>query len=98
MRMMMTVKIPVEHGNRAIQDGSMQTAFDDLIAKLQPEAMYFMMLDGMRAAIFVYDLKDGETYKLLGFHEPLFAAVGALIDEQPVLNWDDMQKAMAAGG
>ena len=38
MRMMMTVKIPVEHGNRAIRDGSMQTAFDDLIAKLKPEA------------------------------------------------------------
>lgn len=97
MRMMMTIRIPVEHGNRSIQDGSMKMAFDDLIAKLRPEAMYFMMLDGMRGAIFVYDLKDGESYKLLGFHEPLFAAVGALIEEQPVLNWDDMQKAMQAG-
>lgn len=98
MRMMMTVKIPVEHGNRAIRDGSMKTAFDTLIEKLQPEAMYFMMLDGMRAAIFVYQLKDGEEYRLLGFHEPLFAAVGALIEEQPVLTWDDMQKAMKGGG
>ena len=98
MRMMMTVKIPVEHGNRAIQDGSMKTAFDTLIEKLKPEAMYFMMLDGMRAAVFVYDLKDGESYRLFGFHEPLFAAVGALIEEQPVLTWDDLQKAMKAGG
>lgn len=98
MRMMMTIRIPVEHGNRAIQDGSMQTAFDTLIAALKPESMYFMMLDGMRAAIFVYQLKDGEEYRLLQLHEPMFAAVGALIEEQPVLNWDDMQKAMKAGG
>lgn len=98
MRMMMTIKIPVEHGNRAIQDGSMKAAFDTLMEKLQPEATYFMMLDGMRAAIFVYRLKDGEEYRLLGIHEPLFAAVGALIEVQPVLTWDDMQKAMTRAG
>jgi hypothetical protein len=98
MRLMMTIKIPVEHGNRAISDGSMQTAFDNLIEKIQPEAMYFTMLDGLRAAIFFYELKDGEAYRLLEFHEPLFAAMGALIDEQPVLNWADMQKAMKDRG
>lgn len=92
MRLMMTIKIPVEHGNKAIQDGSMNRAFQNLYEKLNPEAAYFTMLDGHRAAIFVYQLE--EEYKLLGFHEPLFAAMGAMIDERPVLNWDDIERAL----
>ena len=98
MRLMMTIKIPVEHGNKASADGSLQRAFDDLIAKIKPEAMYFAMIDGLRAAIFVYELKDGEEYRLLEIHEPLFAAMGALIEEQPVLSWADMKKATSRTG
>ena len=91
MRLMMTIKIPVEHGNKAIRDGSMNQAFRNLYEKLKPEAAYFTMLDGHRAAVFVYQLE--EEYKLLDLHEPLFAAMGALIDERPVLSWDDIERA-----
>ena len=93
MRMMMTIRIPVEHGNRAVQDGSMTKAFESLFEKLKPEATYFSMLDGLRAAFIIYELD--EQYKLLDFHEPLFAAMGAMVDDRPVLNWDDMQQAFA---
>ena len=93
MRLMMTIRIPVEHGNKAVQDGSMSKAFESLFEKLNPEATYFTMLDGLRGAIIIYEAE--EQYKLLDFHEPMFAAMGALIDEQPVLNWDDMQRAFA---
>lgn len=93
MRLMMTIKIPVEHGNRAIRDGSMAKAFAGLFEAVKPEATYFSMLDGYRVAFIVYELD--EQYKLLDIHEPLFAAMGALIDERPVLNWDDMERAFA---
>ena len=93
MRLMMTIRIPVEHGNKAIQDGSMGKAFERLFEAVKPEATYFSMLDGYRAAYIVYELD--EQYKLLDLHEPLFAAMGALIDERPVLNWDDMERAFA---
>lgn len=93
MRLMMTIRIPVEHGNKAIKDGSMNKAFEQLFEAIKPEASYFMMLNGMRSAILFYELD--EQYKLLDIHEPLFAAMGALVDEQPVLNWDDMSKAFA---
>ena len=92
MRMMMKIRIPVEHGNQAVQDGSMTRAFEAIQEKLKPEAAYFFMDDGLRTALFVYEID--EQYKLLGIHEPLFAAMGALIDEQPVLNWDDMLRAI----
>jgi uncharacterized Fe-S cluster-containing protein len=93
MKLMMTIKIPVEHGNQAVKDGSMAKAFENLMDKIKPEAAYFSMLDGYRAAYLVYELD--EQYKLLDLHEPMFAAMGALIDERPVLNWDDMGRAFA---
>jgi len=34
----------------------------------------------------------GEAHKFLEIHEPLFAAMGAAIYEQPTLNWDDMKR------
>lgn len=98
MRLMMTIKIPVEHGNKAYADGSMQAAFDALIEKIKPEAMYFTMMDGLRCAIFIYELKGADEYRLFEIHEPLFAAMGALVDERPVLSWQDMKKSMAAIG
>ncbi len=95
MRLMMTIQIPVEHGNKSIADGSMTKAFESLFEKLKPEVAYFTMTDGLRTAIFVYELGEGEEYRLLEFHEPLFAAMGAMIDERPVLTWDDMAKGFA---
>lgn len=92
MKLMMTVRIPVEAGNRAIADGSMQAAFEALMEKIKPEAAYFTMIDGCRGAIFVHEVE--EVYKLLTIHEPLLAALGAMIEEVPVLSWADMQRAM----
>ena len=90
MRMMLKILIPVEHGNRAAKDGSMKQALDNLFEELKPEAAYFVMEDGDRCAIFVYEVQ--ETYQLLDIHEPLFAAMGARIFETPALTYDDLTK------
>ena len=95
MRMMLTIQIPPEPGNKAIQDGSMKTAFENLHKKINPEAAYFTMSDGLRTAIYVYDLV--EEYHILQIHEPLFAALGCHIEEKPVMIWADMEKAMEEG-
>lgn len=94
MRMMLKIKIPVEHGNRAVADGSMVKAFQVLKEKLKPEATYFAMEDGMRCAFFVYDAR--ESYQFLEIHEPLFACMGALIYDYPVLTWEDMARGWEA--
>ena len=48
IRMMLKIKIPPESGNRAMKDGSLAKAFQVLNEKLNPEATYFSMEDGMR--------------------------------------------------
>ena len=93
MRMMLKIKIPVEHGNRAAKDGTMVRAFDSLKKKLKPEAVYFSTDDGMRCAYVIYDIK--ESYQFLEIHEPLFASMGALIYDAPALTWEDMARGWA---
>jgi hypothetical protein len=93
MRMMLKILIPVEHGNRAAKDGSMQKAFDNLFEMLQPEQTYFMMEDGMRCALLFYELK--ENYHLVDIHEPLLASMGAKIYDVPALTYADLKKGFA---
>lgn len=92
MRMMMKIKFPPESGNRAAKDGSMAEAFQTLKTKLEPEAAYFSMEDGMRCAYIFYDAKDLPEF--VKIHEPLIQATGALVYDAPALTWDDMAKAL----
>ena len=90
MRMMLKVKIPPEHGNRAAKDGSMQKAFQSLREKLKPEATYFSMDEGMRCAYLIYEI--GDDYQFLEIHEPLIQSMGALVYDAPALTWEDMAR------
>ena len=91
VRMMLKVQIPVEAGNRAIENGTMGKIFEDLMAKIKPEAAYFSQEDGLRTAYFVYVI-DG-TFEFAEIHEPLIQGLGARVFDQPALNWNDIGKA-----
>lgn len=92
MRFFMEVQIPVEKGNSAKSDGSMLKVFQSFIDKAKPEAAYFHMRDGKRAAIFVFE--EADAAKLMGYNEPFFSALDAEIWIEPTLNLDDLKKNM----
>ena len=92
MRMMLRIKFPPESGSRAVQDGSMAKAFQTLKEKLNPEAAYFSMEDGMRAAYIIYDAKSLPDF--VRIHEPLIQATGALVYDSPTLTWEDMAQTI----
>ncbi|MCP4305218.1 MAG: hypothetical protein GY788_10155, partial [bacterium] len=91
VRMMLKVQIPVEAGNRAIENGTMGPIFEDLMKKIKPEAAYFSQEDGLRTAYFVYVI-DG-TFEFAEIHEPLIQGLGARVFDQPALTWADIGKA-----
>ncbi len=92
MRMMMKVKVDTEAGSRAIQDGSIASALQEVFASLQPEATYFGPEDGMRTAWIVFDLKDPS--QLPSITEPLFRQLKATVEMFPVMNQEDLQKGL----
>jgi len=93
MRTMIRVKMPVEAGNRAFQDGSLQKTLMEAIDRLKPEAAYFCAQDGMRSAIMVVDLKDPSEIPAIA--EPFFSRLNAAIEMVPVMNADDLKKGLA---
>ena len=43
MRMMLKVHVPVEDGNESMQSGDMQRIIEEVMQRIQPEAMYFFV-------------------------------------------------------
>ncbi len=94
MRTMLRVTMPAEGGNRAVKDGTMGEVMEGVIAKLKPEATYFVVNNGMRSAMFFFDLKDASDIPAIA--EPLFVHLDAQVEFQPAMNAEDLKKGLAA--
>ena len=96
MRTIARITIPVENGNKAIQDGKLGELIQQLAEKWKPEAMYFTTFDGQRTALVVFDLKDSSD--IPPFTEPLFMGLDAHVLLAPVMNGDDLQQGLSRMG
>ncbi len=94
MRMMLKVLIPTESGNEAIKDGSLGKLFEDISKKLKPEASYFLAQDGLRSALFFFDLSDVSLIPT--FAEPLFMGMNAELELTPVMNAEELKQGLGA--
>jgi hypothetical protein len=81
-------------GNAAVINGSVQKVFKALTDAIHPEAAYFFPDEGQRTAIFVFDMTDSST--IPSIVEPLFETMNASITLSPVMNFEDLQKGLAA--
>ena len=92
MRMMLRWTVPVERGNETIKDGSLTQTIESLIEELKPEAAYFWPENGERAGMMVFDMADPTQIPQIA--EPLFLNLDAAVDFAPVMNADDLKKAL----
>jgi hypothetical protein len=96
MRTMIRIKLPVETGDRALKDGTLQKTIMEALDRLKPEAAYFLPEQGMRTALMVVDLKDpSEIPPLI---EPFFSRLDAAVDLLPVMNAEELKKGLAKLG
>jgi hypothetical protein len=92
MRMMLRWTVPVERGNEAIKDGSLSQTIEALLEELKPEAAYFWPENGERGGMLVFDMADPSQIPQIA--EPLFLKLDAAVDFAPVMNADDLKKAL----
>lgn len=92
MRMMLKVTIPVEAGNTTIKDGSLPKTIQAVTQSLKPEAAYFLAEDGLRTAMFFFDMKDAS--QIPAIVEPLFMGMNAAVTLTPVMNQADLEKGL----
>jgi hypothetical protein len=90
--MMLRWTVPVERGNETIKDGSLARTLESLMGELKPEAAYFWPENGERGGMMVFDMADPSQIPQIA--EPLFLNVDAAVDFAPVMNADDLKKAL----
>jgi hypothetical protein len=93
MRMLARITIPVEAGNKAIQDGSLPETMQNVLAALEPEAAYFFPQEGKRGGFVVFDLKDPS--QIPSITEPLFQRLNATVEFTPVMNESDLRAGLS---
>jgi len=92
MRMMLRWMVPVERGNETIKDGTLAKTIESLLNELKPEAAYFWPEAGERAGMMVFDMADPAQIPQIA--EPLFLNVDAAVEFVPVMNADDLKRAL----
>jgi hypothetical protein len=58
MRFMITCRIPVEKGNELVKNGTLGPTVQSIMEDLEPEAAYFVDVDGARGAHIVVDMEE----------------------------------------
>lgn len=94
MRMMLKASFPAEASNKAIHNGSFTLIMEKVMAKLQPEAVYFMAFQGKRTMLAFFDLQDPSMIPQIA--EPLFSGMNAELDFIPVMVQEELQKGLTA--
>jgi len=102
MRMLLKAHIDLEAGNDGIRSGRTGKNLQTVIQHLQPEAAYFIVEDGMRTLLAIFDVKT--TADLPELTEPFFN-MHASVELTPAMSVADMGAAFqpvpgvaAAGG
>ena len=93
MRLMYKFTIPVEKGNEAARDGSLDEAIQALMDAVKPEAAYFALECGQRMGILIFEENDQARMPVI--NEPMFAALNASVEIQPVLTAEDLQRGLS---
>ena len=93
MRMMMRARIPVEAGNVGLTEGTLPATLQEVMALVQPEAVYIGTDQGLRTVTIVFDMKDSSDIPAVT--EPFFQNANASVELLPVMNQDDLRAGMA---
>jgi len=96
MRVMVRFAFPTESGNTDIASGKVAKVFQQLIEDLKPEAAYYYPEGGLRAGHFVVNMD--ESSEVAGAVERFCFGLNAKIDLVPVMNGDDLHKALSGVG
>ena len=91
MRMLLNIRLPHETFNAAVRDGSVGSKTNSILDEIQPEAVYFTEMNGMRTIVMIVELEKPSMVPALA--EPWFLNFNADVEFHVVMSADDLQQA-----
>jgi hypothetical protein len=91
MRYLLKFRIPIEAGNKALDDPEFGNKMQQLLAEMKAETAYFTAVDGQRGGYIVVNFDDAS--KIPALAEPLFFWFKADVEFIPVMLPEDLAKA-----
>ena len=93
MRVLVRVTFPNEAGNKAVKDPNFVKNIQAFIDNHKTEAAFFSPSNGDRSANFIIDMPSSDMMPTIA--EPFFQ-MGARVEMQPVMNFEDLKKGLGA--
>ena len=92
MRFIVRIIFPTEVGNKAVSDPNFLKNIQGFIENNKAERTYFSPLNGERSALFVVDVPTVDRVPAIA--EPFFR-MGAKVEFQPAMNFEDLKKGLS---
>ena len=93
MRVLIRVILPTEAGNRALKGQDFIKNIQSFMDNYKAEAAFFTPSNGERSADFIIDMPSSDMMATIA--EPFFE-MGARVEMQPVMNFEDLKKGLSA--
>lgn len=91
MRMMMTVKFPIEPFNSLVRSGTIGDLMQTILADIKPESAHFVEECGKRCAVMIVNVADPSQMPF--YAEPFFLNFNAECKFRIAMTPDDLNKA-----
>lgn len=91
MRMLMTVRCPLEPFNTLIRKGTAGDVIGRILETIKPEAAYFTEQEGQRGALLVINMESPSQIPF--FAEPWFLQLNATCEFRVAMTADDLKKS-----
>jgi hypothetical protein len=91
MKVMLIIRLPHETFNAAVQDGTAVSKTRAILDAVQPEAVYFTEMNGLRTLIMIAELENPSRVPALA--EPWFLTFNADVEFHVVMTAEDLQQA-----
>ena len=92
MKYIIKVRLPIDAGNKALQDPKFGENLQSILQEIKAEAAYFTPIDGQRGIFIVTDFD--EASRLAAISEKFWFFGKADIEFIPVMVIDDLKKAI----
>ena len=96
MRMMVTVRVPVERGSAAIKDGTLPRVIKGTLERINPECAYFFLENGKRTMRAFFEMK--KEADMVPAFEPAMLELNAEIELIPVMVATELEAGFQALG